>query len=76
MVDTPCETPVTTPAIPTVATAVLLLLHTPPVVTSLSVVVLPAQTVGVPVIAAGVTGNEFTVTIFVADALPQPFVLV
>ena len=44
---------------PTVATAVLLLLHMPPGVTSLSVVEKPGQTLVVPVIDAGF---GFTVT--------------
>jgi len=56
MVTVPEATPVTMPvAGPTVAVAVLLLAHVPPVVASASVVVDPAQTVAVPVIAAGAT---------------------
>ena len=52
MVATPAETPVTMPlAKPTVATAVLLLCHVPPVVASCSVAVEPAHTAAVPVIA-------------------------
>ena len=51
----PADTPVTTPVVPpTVATSVLPLLHTPPLVTSLSVVVEPAQTTVTPVTAAGI----------------------
>jgi hypothetical protein len=38
---------------PTVATAVLLLLHAPPVLVVLSVVVWPTQALVLPVIAAG-----------------------
>jgi hypothetical protein len=47
----PAATPVTTPEVPTVATAVLLLLHVPPGVASVNEVVEPAQTDVVPVIA-------------------------
>jgi hypothetical protein len=47
----PEETPVTTPPDDTVATPVLLLLHVPPVVASLNVVVEPIHSVAVPVIA-------------------------
>jgi hypothetical protein len=49
-VTVPAETPVTTPEFDTVATAVLLLTHVPPVVGE-RVVVLPAQIVLFPVIA-------------------------
>lgn len=46
----PAVRPVTTPVPePTVATAVLLLLHVPPMLALLSVVVLPIQAVAVPV---------------------------
>ena len=44
----PAETPATTPVLPTVATAVLLLLQVPPEMLSISVMVLPAQTVDAP----------------------------
>lgn len=55
MVGTPPATPVTTPdAEPMVASAVLLLLHTPLGVPLLSVDVEPTQTLAVPVMAAGV----------------------
>jgi len=54
MVAVPAATPPTTPLEFTVATAALLLLHTPPDVASLSVVVRPEQTVSVPVMDAGV----------------------
>jgi hypothetical protein len=50
MVAVPAATPVTTPEALTVAIAVLLDDQVPPVVTSASVVVDPAQTVVVPVI--------------------------
>ena len=49
MVAEPAATPVTTPLELTVAAAVLLLDHVPPVVTSANVVVDPTQTAGVPV---------------------------
>jgi hypothetical protein len=39
---------------PTEATGVLLLVHTPPVVASVSVIVCPAHTAEAPAIAAGV----------------------
>jgi len=56
----PAVTPVTTPLlVPMVATVVLLLLHEPPAVASLSVVVRPEQTLAVPVMEAG---NGLTVT--------------
>jgi hypothetical protein len=56
----PLETPVTIPVELTVAIAVLLLLHVPPVVASVSVDVPPTATVVVPEIAAG-TGLTVTV---------------
>ena len=50
----PAATPVTIAfSDPTVAAALLLLLHTPPAIASLSVVVKPAHTVAVPVTDAG-----------------------
>lgn len=59
----PAATPVTVPVTePTVATATVLLLHTPPVVAELSVVADPAHTLVVPVIAAGIA---LTVTVVV-----------
>ena len=54
MTAVPADTPPTTPvAAPTVAMPVLPLLHTPPPVASLSVVVCPTHTFIVPVMAAG-----------------------
>jgi hypothetical protein len=50
MVTTPVAIPVTTPVLPTVAIAVSLLLHVPPLVVSERVVTEPVQTVNVPVI--------------------------
>ncbi len=63
----PVPTPVTTP-VPdtTVVTASSLLLHVPPVVADVRAVVLPAQSVSVPPIAAGVAT---TVTV---DIVRQP----
>ena len=59
----PANTPVTIPVEePIVATVGVLLLHVPPVVASLNVVVEPSQTVNVPVIPAG---DGLTVTIVV-----------
>lgn len=55
----PASTPVTTPAILTVATAGVLLLQTPPPVELEKVVVEPTQTVGVPEM---LLGNGLTVT--------------
>ncbi len=52
MLAVPAATPVTTPvAVPTVAIPGLPLLHVPPLVALLSVVVLPIQTVDVPIVA-------------------------
>ena len=76
MITAPAITPVIIPVLPTVATAVLLLFHEPPAVASLNRVVLPTQTVGMPVILAGVDGNGFTVMVVVAEALPQLFDIV
>lgn len=54
MVDNPAATPVTTPvAEPTVASNVLLLVHTPPEVASDNVVDDPTQTLLAPLIALG-----------------------
>ena len=49
----PALTPATEPDVPTVATAVLLLVHAPPVVPFVNPVVEPTQTTGVPPIVAG-----------------------
>ena len=53
MVVLPNVIPVTPPAVSIVATPVALLLHVPPPVASLNVVVIPKQASGPPVIAAG-----------------------
>jgi hypothetical protein len=62
MVDVPADTPVTAPPEDTVATAGVLLVHTPPVVASARVVTAPGQTVAVPVIAL-TTGAGLTETL-------------
>lgn len=63
IVAVPADTPVTTPEASIEATTVLLLLHVPLPVTSLSVVVEPAHTLAVPVMA---DGTALTVTVVVA----------
>ena len=68
MVVLPAATPVTTPVPETVATEVDELLHTPPAVASARAVVEPAQTVFVPVIAAGAAGMSLIVSDFVTEA--------
>src|SRR6478735_2592130 len=69
----PADTPVTTPLLSIVATDSLLLLHTPLAVASVSVVVNPAHTLVVPLIAA-TTAIALTVTV-VVDVPTQPFVV-
>jgi hypothetical protein len=56
--------------LPTVATAVFVLLQTPPLTVLLSVVVDPAVTVLVPVVAATDAGNTFMVKKVLK--VPQP----
>ena len=68
MTDVPAVTPVTTPPAVMVATTGVALLHVPPAVTLLKVVVEPMQTLVVPVIAAG---SGLTVTV-VVTAHPVP----
>jgi hypothetical protein len=68
MTDVPAVTPVTTPPAVMVATAGVALLHVPPAVTLLKVVVEPMQTLVVPVMAAG---SGLTVTV-VVTAHPVP----
>ena len=71
MVDVPAAIPATTPVAGSmVATAVFTDVHAPPPVALLSVVVLPAQTVAVPVIVP-VPGSVPTVTTVVAAAVPH-----
>jgi hypothetical protein len=60
MLAVPPAIPDTIPDVPTVATALLLLLHVPPDVTLLNPVVLPVQVNKVPVME---DGNSVTVTV-------------
>ncbi len=71
MTAVPADTPATNPDDePTVATAVLLLLHVPPIVPSVNVVTPPMQMAEAP--ATGDTvGKSLTVTIAEAVAVPQ-----
>ena len=62
MVEEPTIAPVTIPVVASIVALVLLLLHVPPGVASLSVVVKPKHTAGVPRIA----DNGFTVAVTVA----------
>ena len=72
----PAATPVTTPVALIVAIAVDELLHTPPLVASVRVVVLPTQTVFVPPMAAGVDGRALIVTAtFNRVVLSQVFIV-
>jgi hypothetical protein len=74
MVLVPAVTPVITPAVLMVATDGVLLLHVPPVVVLLTVVVSPAHTCSVPVMAAG---SGFTVTVAVRiQPVPSEYVIV
>ena len=75
MVVVPAATPFTEPEALTVAAAVLVLLHTPPVVPSLNDVVEPAHTVAAPLIEPA-DGNGLTVITRVAATVPQPLVTV
>ena len=70
----PPEIPVIIPVDPIEAIDGLLLDHTPPVVASVNVVVAPIHIELTPLIAGGVNGIVFTVTIFIALELPQVFV--
>ena len=65
--DVPTVTPLTIPVLPTVATAVLELVQTPPPVASVNGDVVPWQIVVDPPIAAGWV---FTVTVVVDTQLP------
>ena len=67
----PAAIPVTSPELLIVAVNVLVLLHAPPVVASLSEVVEPAQTNEIPDIEAGARGKGLTVITAVIAALPQ-----
>jgi hypothetical protein len=59
----------------TVALAVLLLLHVPPLTLSVSVIVAPSHTLEDPDIVPA-TGSGLTVIMVVVAAAPQPFVIV
>lgn len=63
MVAVPAVTPVTMPLVPTEATALLPLLHAPPVVALVNVTVLPAQVAGDDGVIADTP--EMTVTLLV-----------
>ena len=69
----PEATPPTIPPLLTVAAAVLLLLHAPPVVPSVRVVVDPAHTMAVPPMLP-TTGIALIITSWVTVTVPQPFV--
>jgi hypothetical protein len=71
----PAATPVTTPVVLTVAIAVLLDDHVPPVVELANVVDNPAQTFDAPVMAE-TTGNGSTVTTVAVEVDEQPAALV
>ena len=58
----PPDIPVTTPEVLTLPVDGAVLLHIPPEVASVRVVVAPAQTTGLPVIVPAL-GNELTVAI-------------
>ena len=75
MMAVPLATPVTTPVVLIEAIAALLVLQTPPIVVSASVVVPPAQAEGVPVIAPTI-GAPLTVTSVDTEVLPQVLVTV
>ena len=68
--------PVTTPPLLTVARAVFVDDHTPPLPVVESVILFPSQMDDAPVIVPGSPGSGDTVTIAVAATLPQPFVTV
>jgi hypothetical protein len=71
MIEVPADTPLTVPVDgSTVALAVLLLLHVPPVIVLFKSLVAPTHALAVPVIEDGVV---FTVTTLVT-AVPQPVV--
>ena len=74
IIEAPSDMAVTAPVLPIVATAGLLLLHVPPLVASVSVVVPPAHSVVMPVITPADTA--LTVMVLVAVAVPQTFVTV
>ena len=71
----PGATPVTIPVAPTVATAGVTALHTPPPAALVNAVVAVGQTISVPVILPAL-GDGSTVTTTVAAAVPQLFTTV
>jgi hypothetical protein len=71
MVVVPLAMPVMIPVLPDVATVIFEDVHTPPLIGSVSVIVLPSQTKSSPEIVPA-TGSAFTVIVWVATALPQP----
>ena len=75
IVTKPTVTPVTAPDAFTVATALLLDDHVPPVVELANVVVEPVHTFDDPVIAA-TTGNALTVTGVATDVAEHPLAFV
>ena len=74
IVSVPAETPVTIPP-PVTEALVLLALHTPPAVASVTGIVDPAHTDELPVTVPA-NGNGFIVIVFVAVAVPQVTVTV
>ena len=75
MVVVPEMRPFTEPEALTVATAVLVLLQTPPVAASVNADDEPAHTVVVPLMKPA-AGNGLTVTTWAAATVPQLFVTV
>lgn len=73
MVALPAATPVTLPEVLTVATAVELLLHVPPVMLLLKLMKEPTHTAEAPVIVPA-SGSALTLIFADADAVPQPVV--
>jgi hypothetical protein len=71
----PFAIPLTRPAVPTVATSVLLLLQAPPEAVLLKVLVLPAHNVAVPD-KVPASGERLTETMVLVKAVPQLFVTV
>jgi hypothetical protein len=72
-VSTPAVVPETTP--PATVALLLLALHAPPAAASVNVIDEPTQTVDGPVMLPAF-GNELTVMVFVAVAVPHPLVTV
>ena len=75
IVDVPVYIPKTLPVVPTVATAVVPELHTPPAAGSLSNVPAPEHTTAVPRIDPA-SGMGLIVTTWVVAIMPQPFITV